>query len=134
MLSRLAADLTLIAHLGFILFVVGGGALAWRWRWMPVLHLPAVAWGMFIELTGGICPLTHLENALRLRAGIQGYAGGFVEHYLLPLIYPAGLSPRTQLLLAAGLGLINLAIYGALLWRRRWRHRAVTGPTDAGSR
>ncbi len=119
MLFRLGADLALIAHLAFILFVLGGGILVLRWRWMALLHLPAVAWAIGIELTGGTCPLTHLENALRLRGGIEGYGGGFVEHYLLPLIYPAGLNRNLQLALAGAVGLINLAIYGGLLWRGR---------------
>lgn len=122
MFHRLAADAVLLLHLAFIVFVVGGGLLALRWRWAPLLHLPAAAWGAFIELSGGICPLTPLENALRLQAGQAGYAGGFIEHYLLGLIYPAGLTRGIQFALAALVLAVNLAIY-AWVWQRRRQRR-----------
>ena len=92
--------------------------LALRWRWMPWLHLPAAAWGGFVELTGRICPLTPLENRLRRAAGNAGYEGDFIEHYLLPIIYPAGLTREIQFALAAVLIVLNAAIY-AVVWRRR---------------
>jgi hypothetical protein len=119
MLSRLAADAVLLLHLCFILFAVLGAALAFRWPRVAWVHLPAAVWAAAIELAGAICPLTYLENDLRLRAGQQGYAGGFVEHYLLPLIYPAGLTPTVQYVLAGGVVVINLVLYAWLLWRRR---------------
>ena len=120
MIHRLAADAVLLLHLGFILFVLLGGVLAVRWRWAPLLHLPAVAWGVYIELSGGLCPLTPLENRLRIAAGDAGYAGGFIEHYLLALIYPAGLTQDVQYVLAAIVVGVNALAYG-WVWRRRRR-------------
>ncbi|MEO6972401.1 MAG: DUF2784 domain-containing protein [Rhodoferax sp.] len=117
MFFRLAADGTLLFHLAFILFAVFGGALAALRRWAPLVHLPAVAWAVFVELTGRICPLTYLENYLRIRAGQSGYAQGFVEHYLVGVIYPSGLTRDIQFMLAVGVVVINLAIYG---WIARW--------------
>lgn len=125
MLFRLAADAVLLIHLAFIVFVVLGAALAFRWRWMPVMHLPAAAWGVFIELTGRICPLTYLENDLRRQAGQAGYSESFIEHYLLNLIYPAGLNPEIQFILAGIVLVTNLALYGWLVRRRRGGHHAV---------
>lgn len=121
MLYRLAADAVLLLHLGFIVFVLLGGLLALRWRRAPLLHLPAVAWGVYIELSGGLCPLTPLENRLRALAGQAGFDGGFIEHYLIPLIYPAGLTRDTQLVLAGVALFANLAAYGFVLWHRRGR-------------
>lgn len=115
------ADLVVIAHGLFILFVVAGGLLVLRWPRVAWLHLPAAAWGVLIEACGWICPLTPLENALRHAAGEAGYGGGFVERYLLPLIYPAGLTPAVQRWLALAVLGINLAVY-ALAWAR-WRRR-----------
>lgn len=123
MLYRLAADAVLVLHLGFIVFVLLGGLLvAWK-RALVWLHLPAVAWGIFVELSGRLCPLTHWENALRRLAGGAGYETSFVEQYLLPLIYPSWLSVPLQYLLAAVVVLANLMIYGWLIVR--WRHDAV---------
>ena len=118
MTSALLADAVLVVHLGFILFAVLGGLLALRWPRAAWLHLPALAWGAWIELTGGICPLTPLENRLRAAAGRAGYEGGFVEHYLVPIVYPPGLRPGHQLVLAVLLLATNAAIY-AWVWRRR---------------
>lgn len=122
MIHRLAADAVLLLHLGFILFVLLGGVLAVRWRWAPLLHLPAVAWGVYIELSGGLCPLTPLENRLRIAAGEAGYSGGFIENYLLALIYPAGLTQDVQYVLAAIVVGVNALAYG-WVWRRRRRRR-----------
>jgi hypothetical protein len=119
MTYRLAADALLIFHAVFIVFALLGGLLALRWRWMPWLHLPAAAWGFFVEMTGRICPLTPLENALRLRAGQASYSGGFVEHYLVPVIYPLGLTQGIQWVLAGVVVAVNLAVYGSLL--QQWR-------------
>ncbi len=121
MSDRALADLVLCLHLAFILFVVAGGLLAMRWRWAPLFHLPAAAWGVFIEVSGGVCPLTPLENALRREAGASGYAGGFVEHYLVPLVYPESLSHSVQLVLAALVVVSNVLVYLAVLRRRRAR-------------
>lgn len=122
MLYQLTADAVVFLHLAFILFVVLGGVGVLRWRWLMVLHLPAVTWGAVVELLHLYCPLTPLENALRERAGEQGYSGDFVEHYLIPLIYPSGLTPLIQVWLGATVVLINLGVYGGLAmrgWRRR---------------
>ncbi|NOV25628.1 DUF2784 domain-containing protein [Cupriavidus necator] len=117
------ADLVVIAHGLFIVFVVAGGLLVLRWPSAAWVHLPAAVWGVLIEWAGWICPLTPLENALRHTAGEAGYSGGFVERYLLPLIYPAGLTPAVQLWLGLAVLGINVAVY-ALAWaRRRRRHR-----------
>lgn len=118
MLFRLAADATLLLHLAFIAFVVFGGLLALRWRWIPVVQLPAAAWGGYVELAAGRCPLTELENHLRALAGQVGYAGSFVERYLLPVIYPAGLTREGQYVLAAVVLAVNLAAYALILRRR----------------
>lgn len=120
MLYSLLADAVLLFHFAFILFVGGGGLLWIWWKRAPWLHLPVAAWGVWIELSGNICPLTPLENRLRRMAGEQGYSGGFIEHYLLPVIYPSGLTREVQLVIAALVLVLNLTIYG-LVWRRRRR-------------
>lgn len=119
------AEGVLLLHLAFILFAVFGGALAARWRWMPLVHLPAAAWAIFIELTSRICPLTDLENYLRLGAGEPGYTESFVQHYLLAVIYPAGLTRELQLVLAATVVVVNIAIYAWLALRRPAQPRDV---------
>ncbi|WP_140628753.1 DUF2784 domain-containing protein [Methylibium rhizosphaerae] len=117
----LFADTVLLLHLAFIAFAVLGGLLVLRWRRAAWLHLPALAWGAFIEFSGGICPLTPLENALRAAAGRAVYSQGFVERYIVPLIYPGELTRELQYLLGGALVGINLAIYGLVLYRRRRR-------------
>ena len=113
-----------LLHLAFVAFAVAGGLLALRWRWVPLLHLPALAWAAYVEFTGRICPLTPLENALRAAGGAAGYEGGFVEHYLLPVLYPAQLTRSLQWGLGTGLVVFNLTVYAAVLWRaRRGRFR-----------
>ena len=125
MLFRLAADAVLLIHLLFILFALLGAALALRWRWMPYIHLPAAAWGFFVEVTGRICPLTYLENYFRIQAGQSGYAESFIEHYLLAVIYPAGLTREIQFALAGVVAVVNAIIYGWLLLQRRARMRRI---------
>jgi hypothetical protein len=119
MILRLAADAVVLLHLAFILFVLFGALAVLRWPRLALLHVPAAAWGAAVELWHLYCPLTLLENDLRWAAGEAGYAGGFVEHYLIPLIYPAGLTPQIQLWLGALVLLINLPAYAWLLWRLR---------------
>lgn len=119
MLLQVAADAVVIVHLIFILFVLLGGLLVLRWRWLAVLHLPAVVWGATVEFTGWICPLTPLENTLRRAAGDAGYGGGFVDQYLIPIIYPPGLTPDIQVLLGAVVVFVNLGAYAYLAYRRR---------------
>ena len=118
MLYRFLADLVVALHLAFVLFVVLGGLAALRWPRAAWLHLPAAAWGAGIEFVRGICPLTPLENRLRQLGGEAGYTGGFVERYLLPVLYPAGLAADVQLVLGALVIALNVAIY-AWVWRRR---------------
>lgn len=122
MLARLAADLVVLLHFGFILFVVFGGLGVLRAPRLAWLHLPAAAWGALVELRGLYCPLTDWENALRQQGAEQGYADSFIEHYLIPLIYPAALTENLQLLLGLSVLLINGGIYGWLLWRRLRPH------------
>ena len=126
MSPRLAADAVLLLHAGFIVFVLLGAVFALRWRWWPLVHLPAAGWGVWVSASGAICPLTPLENSLRHAAGQAGYQGGFLEHYLLALIYPEGLTRPTQWALAAGVVLINLALY-TWVWRG-WRQRRGVDP------
>ncbi len=113
------ANFVLVVHFVFIIFVVAGGFLALRWRWAPLLHLPAVVWGVSVELSGGVCPLTPVENALRRAAGVSEYAGGFLEQYLVPVIYPSNLSRSLQVVLAALAVLSNTLVYAFVFWRRR---------------
>lgn len=123
----LLADATVVLHLVFVVFVVFGGLLVLRWSHLVWLHVPAAIWGVLIEFAGWICPLTPLENAFRRRAGDAGYEGGFIEHYVTALLYPAGLSRTTQWILG-GLALaINLAVYAVVLRRRR-----TTAPRSPG--
>ena len=121
MIERILADGVVLAHFGFILFVVFGGFLLLRWKWIAGLHLPAVLWAAAIEFRHGICPLTPLEQGLRRAAGEAGYSGSFIEHYLIPIIYPAGLDERLQYVLGTLVIVINLAVYGWVLFRRRHR-------------
>ncbi|CDM41671.1 MULTISPECIES: DUF2784 domain-containing protein [Pseudomonadaceae] len=121
MFWRMAADALVVIHLGFILFVMLGGLLLLRWPSLIWLHVPAVAWGVIVECLHLGCPLTPWENQLRRMAGQAGYEGGFIEHYLIPLIYPAGLTPAIQLWLGAIVVLVNAAVYAWLIgrWRRK---------------
>lgn len=111
------ADAVVVGHFAFAAFVVGGGFLIWRWPLLVFAHLPALIWGFWIELSGKVCPLTPLENHLRALAGEAGYSGGFIEHYVLPVLYPPGLTHETQWVLAALLLLLNAIAYGGLLVR-----------------
>jgi hypothetical protein len=114
MLYRIAADAVVLMHFCFVAFVPFGALLALRWSWIPWLHLPAAAWGLFLEITGRACPLTDVEKALRSLAGEVAYAGGFIEHYLVNPISPDGLTPRTQVVLLALVIATNVLAYGWL--------------------
>jgi hypothetical protein len=118
-LPDLLADLVVVIHFCFVLFVILGGLLVLRWRWVGFLHVPAALWGAWIELAGWVCPLTPLEQSLRLKAGEQGYSGSFIEHYVLPLLYPSALTRAIQVVLGIIVIAVNLGIYGYLLRRRR---------------
>lgn len=129
-LARLLADLVVGVHFAFVLFVVLGGLLVLRWRALAWLHLPAALWGAAIEFAGWICPLTPLENHLRRLAGQAGYSGGFVENYILPVLYPAGLTRGVQIGLGVAVFAINTAVYTwVFVLARRRRHRDRRGPT-----
>lgn len=119
MLYSLLADLVLVLHLLFIGFIVLGGFLVLRFQRIVWIHVPAVLWGALIEFANWICPLTPLENELRIRAGGVGYAGSFVERYLLPIIYPEALTRGVQLVLGSTVLGVNLAVYAYVLSRRR---------------
>jgi hypothetical protein len=119
MFYRYAADAVLLLHLAFITFAVFGGLIAIWWRKILFIHLPAAAWGVFVEFTGRVCPLTSLENTLRIKSGIAGYSESFVEHYLLRIIYPEDLTREIQYFLGALVVLVNVVIYLWLFYRLR---------------
>ena len=121
MLYRVAADGVLALHLAFVLFALLGGFLVLRRVGLAWLHLPAVAWAAFVEFSGRICPLTPLEGALRQSAGDAGYAGDFLEHYLLAMIYPEGLTHDVQIILGVTVVIVNVAIYALILRRSSLR-------------
>jgi hypothetical protein len=119
MYYRILADCVVIVHFGFVLFVVLGGLLVSRWRWLLWLHLPTTVWGVFIEWMGGTCPLTPLENRLRTLSGETSYTGDFISHYLLAMLYPEGLTRRGQITLGVMVLLINGIIYSRMWTRER---------------
>ena len=126
MLYGVVADLVVAAHLAFVGFVVLGGFAVPRWPRLAWVHLPAVAWGVGIEFSGAICPLTPVEQWLRAEAGVAGYEGDFIARYLLPVLYPAGLTRQAQLVLGGLACGINLAAYG---W---WLHTARSARRGGG--
>ena len=119
MAYNLLADVVVLIHLAFVLFAVLGALLIIRWRKVLWLHLPAAVWGGLIEFTAAPCPLTPLENWLRMQGGGSGYAGGFVGHYLMPILYPSGLTPKVQFILGGVVIGVNLIIYGYVFFTRR---------------
>ena len=118
-LFRAAADVIVVLHVGFVVFVMLGGLLALRWRRMMWLHAPATIWGVTIEFTGWVCPLTPLENLLRERAGEAMYRGDFIEHYIVPMLYPARLTHGTQILLGSLALAVNIIVYWHAFRRSR---------------
>ncbi|MGE8364420.1 DUF2784 domain-containing protein [Cupriavidus basilensis] len=127
MMAAWLADAVVLLHLAYIVFVMLGGLLVLRWPRLAWLHLPAAAWGVAVEWSGWICPLTPLENTLRQRAGLQAYGGDFIQHYVLQLIYPDGLTREIQMVLGALVLALNMAVYFAL-YRRLRRRRANARP------
>ena len=117
--TRLLPDLVVLLHFLFVLFVVFGGLLVLRWPKVAYLHLPVAVYGVLIEFIGWVCPLTPLEKRLRESAGQQGYEGGFVEHYILPVLYPAGLTRGVQLVLGLVVIGVNVAVYWVVAHRRQ---------------
>lgn len=118
MILRVLADLVLAGHVAFVLFVVAGGLLVLRWPRLARVHLPCAAWGAWVEMAGWVCPLTPLEISLRRAAGEAGYSGGFLEHYVEPALYPAGLTRGIEVGLGIAVVVLNAAVY-AVAWRRR---------------
>lgn len=117
MLYRLTADTVVICHLLFVLFAVFGGLILLRFPRAAWLHVPAVLWAAYIEFSGRICPLTHLEAWLRRKGGGMGYESGFVEHYIIPVLYPAELERSDQIILGVLVSLLNIGVYGYILCR-----------------
>ena len=111
MIYSFAADLLVVIHLVFIIFVILGAVLVYKWRWIIYLHIPAVIWAALIEFKGWICPLTPWENQLRQAGGEAGYTGGFIEHYIIPIMYPDKLTQETQIILGVFVIVINIMIY-----------------------
>jgi Protein of Unknown function (DUF2784) len=116
---QVGAELLVIVHCAFVAFVVFGALLVLYRPWIAFLHVPMALWGATTELLGIVCPLTPLEQALWRRAGEAGYEGGFIEHYLLPLVYPAGLTRSVQIALGIAVLLVNLALYAWIVIRDR---------------
>ena len=121
MVYHALSNLVLIAHLAFVLFVVLGGFLVLKWKSLAWVHVPAFLWGALIELAGWVCPLTPLENWLRQKSGGLVYRTGFIEHYILPLLYPATLTRSSQIFLGLLVLSVNLGLYGWILWRTAQR-------------
>ncbi|MDJ0956712.1 MAG: DUF2784 domain-containing protein [Arenicellales bacterium] len=119
MLYRVLADVVVFAHFIFIVYAVLGGMLVMKWRWTAYLHIPVFLWGVLIEAFGWICPLTPLENDLRTAAGLAGYSSSFIDHYLIPIVYPENLTRPIQWLLAGLLLLINGVVYGIVVHKYR---------------
>ena len=116
---RGAADVVLMAHFTFVLFVVLGGLLVLRWPRLAWIHAPVALYGAAIEFSGFVCPLTPLENRLRQQGGQSGYSGGFIEHYVTAALYPTGLTREVQVGLGIAVLLLNVALYSLWLRRRR---------------
>src|SRR5262245_51801656 len=116
---RLAAGSVAIFHLGFVIFVALGGLLVWRWPRVAWVHLPSTIWGVLVQLKPFVCPLTPLEKHLRALGGLAPYRGGFIAHYIYPVLYPAGLTRGVQIALGAAVMVLNLVVYGGLLLARR---------------
>jgi hypothetical protein len=125
MMYPFLADMVLVVHLAFVVFVLCGGLLTLKWRWIAWLHLPAAAWGAVVEFTGWICPLTPLENWFREQDGETPYRSDFIAQYLLPVLYPEDLTRDLQLLLGAGVVILNAAVYW-WLWRETQRKTELT--------
>ncbi len=119
MLAGVLADAVLVVHGLFIVWAALGAVAVWRWPKLALLHLPALAWAVWIEVSGGICPLTPLENSLRRAAGQTGYSGGFIDHYVGGAIYPDGLTRQTQWVIAGVMLTINVVLYGLMMVRVR---------------
>ncbi|HMA61371.1 MAG TPA: DUF2784 domain-containing protein [bacterium] len=118
MIYSILADLIIVFHFLFIAFVVAGAFLVLKWHWVIYIHIPAAIWGVLIEIEQWICPLTPLEVRLRMAAGESFYEGGFIAHYLVPIIYPPGLNRAMQISLAIFVIVVNVGVYGYYVWKR----------------
>lgn len=123
MLWNFLAFFLVITHLVFVAFALVGGVAVLRWPRLAWIHLPAVAWGAWVQFAHRICPLTPLENWLRVRAGEAAYSSGFIEHYVAPVLYPSRMGSGLQVLLGGLLIAVNVCAY-AVVWRRHRRRRA----------
>jgi len=124
MIFRLLADAVLVFHLAFVAFVVLGAALVALWPKLLLLHVAAVAWGVLVELSGLICPLTPLEVHLRQLGGEAGYSGGFIQHYVAGVLYPAGLTRTVQVWLGIAAAAFNVGVYSCIILRKRRSRRS----------
>ena len=125
MIYKWLADGLVTLHAAFVVFVVLGGLAVMLWPRLAWVHIPAATWGALIEFSGWICPLTPLENAWRARAGERGYSGGFIDHYIVSALYPAGLTREIQWVLGACVVAINVSAYWVVIRRMRRRARAT---------
>jgi hypothetical protein len=123
MIASITADLLVVIHFAFIAFVVLGGLLVLKWGRVAILHIPCALWGVLIILNGWGCPLTPLERHFREAAGGVGYTGGFIDHYVMPLIYPAGMTRGIQISLGVIVLVVNLCVYGFVVVNRAHRER-----------
>ena len=123
MLYLILAELVTVIHFGFIIFNILGGLLTIWKKWIPFIHIPAAIWGSGIIILGWTCPLTPLENLLRKAGGEEGYSGGFINHYLMPLIYPEGLTRDTQITLVLIDLIINIVIYSFVIYWWKYKKR-----------
>ena len=126
MFYRFLADLVVLCHLVFVLFAATGGLLALRWPVVAWVHLPSAVWGALIEFGGWICPLTPLENWLRLRGNATAYSGGFIDHYITAILYPSGLTRGMQIILGLAILVVNASIYGFMIVRHRLERQNKT--------
>lgn len=127
MLYRWLADVVLVVHLCFALFAGMGALVVWRWPRLAWVHVPCAVWGALIMFAGWICPLTPLEKDLRRRGGEAGYEGGFIEHYVVSALYPRGLTRGIQYGIGAFVVIVNAAVYGSMIARRRRRPADANG-------
>ena len=118
MIAKIAADFLVVIHLAFIVFVIFGGLLVLKWGKVSMFHIPSVLWGALIEFRGWVCPLTPIENYFREMAGSAGYSNGFIDYYLMPVIYPEGLTEGIQIALGIIVLTVNLCVYGVVLVKR----------------
>ncbi|MDH4319106.1 MAG: DUF2784 domain-containing protein [Desulfobulbaceae bacterium] len=123
MFNSFIADLLVILHFSFIIFVVFGGLPTLKWPSLAILHIPSVIWGALLEFYGWMCPLTHLEQHFRRSASDSGYQGGFIQHYLIPIIYPHDLTREVQLGLGLAVVFLNLFIYSAHILKKQSKGR-----------